>query len=125
MFGQVEIYLIDDYGIFFRAFAMRENYFYQGNPEDRKSPLSAALRHYYMENAPQTILCQGFDTPRGLLYWESEMVTPYSEDEVVEIGEHLFLIDDKGESFMDEYTYELLSRGIIPEDWEIISRERD
>ena len=53
------------------------------------------------------------------------MVTPYSEDEVVEIGEHLFLIDDKGESFMDEYTYELLSRGIIPEDWEIISRERD
>jgi hypothetical protein len=125
MLGQVEIYLIDDDGIFFRAYAQEEFYFYNGDPEDRESPLTMALRHYYMENAPKTLLCRGFRTPGGRLLWESEWVTPYSEEAVVEIGECLFLTDESGERFTDEYTYEMLSRGEVPPEWRMLSRNRD
>lgn len=113
----VEIFCIDEEGILLRAFAQQETYYYIGDPEDDDSPLHAALRHFYSEEAPSTLLVRGYETPRGQLFWESEWATPFDDEGVVEIGERLYLVDDTGERFADDYIYELLSRGDVPEDW--------
>lgn len=76
-----------------------------------------------MENAPKSILCKGYETPVGSLFWESELATPYGEEGIVEVGERLFLTDESGERFMDESIYEMLSRGAVPEDWYEISHD--
>jgi len=114
---RAEIFLLDEEGILIRAYMEESLYFHDGEPDDEESPLMDALGNFYVEHAPATILCEGFETPGGMLLWESEMVSPSGEEGFVEIGERLFLVDDKGERFMDENAYEYLSRGEIPLGW--------
>lgn len=122
MFERAEVYIIDDEGIFLRAFTEEQVFFYDGDPEEIESPLMQALGEYYENHAAQTLLCRGFSTPLGDLFWESELVTPFGDDTDVEVGERLFLMSSDGDRMFDEYTYRMLTNGKIPTGWMKISR---
>ncbi len=119
---QVDVFLVDDEGILLRAYTHEDNYLFRGDPDEDESPLMFALQYYYMEFAPDTILCKGYHTPSGDLFWQNEMASTYGDESLVEIGERLFLIDERGERFNDEYAYELLINEEIPEGWMAIPR---
>ncbi len=114
----VEIFTIDEEGILFRAYVQEEYFLYDGDPEDHESPLSVALGLYYLREAPQTFKYKGFDTPGGMLVWQSELATPFAEDDCVDMGERLFLLDAWGERFTDELAYVQLAEGKIPPEWD-------
>ncbi len=116
---RVEIHSIDEEGILFRATMDEAYYYYEGDPEGFGSPLLVALGRYYIEKAPKTLVCLGFETPGGSLFWKSEMASPLSgeSDDKVEVGERIFLIDEHEERFNDEFAYDQLAKGNIPEEW--------
>ena len=118
----VEVFLVDEEGILLRSHMERDFYYFDGDPEDPDSPLMAALHNYYIFEAPKTILSMGYETPRGILFWESEMASPFGDDEHMEVGERLFLTDETGERFFDELAYDTLSQGKVPVGWELIAR---
>lgn len=118
----VEIYYIDEEGILIRSHQIKEEFYFEGDPEDPASPLIEALKKYYRKEAPHTLMCKGFSTPRGDLFWTSEMASIFGEEDVVEIGERLYLADEAGERIFDEFAYADLSAGAIPLGWELIPR---
>ena len=81
----VEIFLLDEEGILLRAFIKKTFFFYDGDPEEDSSPLVTALKEYYLNDAPPSLLCKGFDTPGGILIWKSELASTYGDDNCVEI----------------------------------------
>lgn len=124
MDAHVEIFWIDEQGILLRSHIEEEDYDFEGEPEDLESPLMAALGVFYHEEAPDTLLAKGFETPTGRLFWESEIATPCGEDDHIEVGERLFLVDDHYERLLDEHAYQWLSRGELPLGWvEILPEE--
>lgn len=120
---RVEIFAVDEEGILLRSYIEEEYYLFEGEIDDPLSPLMAALGTYYLEEAPETMMCLGFDTPHGELIWQTEFATPYGDENYVELGERLFLVDRDDQRIYDELAYETLSVGKIPEGWILISRE--
>lgn len=116
----VEIYYVDKEGILIRASVENELFSFEGELEDLNSPLMLALGKYYYEDAPQCLVCKGFNTPTGTLLWQSELASPASDDTFLDIGERLFLVDIFDERFMDDYTYQILADGRIPSGWSAI-----
>lgn len=114
---KVEIFLVDEEGILIRVHIAEENYDYDGDPEALESPLMLALGKYYRTKAPKTLLSRGFKTPSGSLYWYSEVATPFGDDDHIEVGERLYLMDDYFRRFSDEFAYISLSEGITPLGW--------
>ncbi|MFB3786876.1 MAG: hypothetical protein ACE15F_10965 [bacterium] len=119
---QVEVCYVDEEGILLRSYALKSVFFYEGDPEDSDSPLMQALQRYYRKSAPATLMSLGYETPRGVLTWQSEMASPFGEEDFVEIGERLFLVDEYNNRFLDEFAYEDLAKGQIPVGWELIPR---
>jgi hypothetical protein len=119
---RVEIFLVDEEGILLRAYTEEAQYYYDGDPEEPESPLIEALKKYYKNHAPSTMMALGFETPAGTLIWQSELASPYGDDGFVEIGERLYLENAWGERVQDEYAYEDLAKGEIPVGWISISR---
>ncbi|MGC9330132.1 MAG: hypothetical protein ACP5I1_21025 [Candidatus Hinthialibacter sp.] len=119
---RVEIFLVDEEGILLRSHIEADLFFFNGNVEDPDSPLIIALRNFYIKNAPKTLMSMGFKTPGGVMYWQSEMASPFGDDEHIEIGERLFLTDESGQRFSDELAYDILAGGRIPIGWELIPR---
>jgi hypothetical protein len=122
MDGQVEIFLVDEEGIMLRSHIDGSYFFYDGELEDPESPLMCALQNFYVEEAPQCLMSMGFETPNGMLLWQSELASPFGDDEHVEIGERLFLVDEKDVRIFDELAYDTLAQGKIPVGWELIAR---
>lgn len=122
MSEEVEVFLVDEEGILLRSHIERDFYYFNGDPEDPESPLMIALRNYYIREAPRTLMGMGFETPRGIMLWHSEMASPFGDDEHLEVGERLFLADETGERFFDELAYDTIAQGRIPVGWELISR---
>lgn len=118
----VEVFLVDEEGILLRSHMKPEFFFFDGDLEDPESPLMIALRQYYINDAPKTLMGMGFETPRGIMLWHSELASPFGDDEHLEIGERLFLADETGERFFDELAYDTLSNGRVPVGWELIAR---
>lgn len=118
----VEVFLIDEEGILLRSHVEREFFFFDGDPEDPESPLMIALRQFYIREAPKTLMGMGFETPCGIMLWQSELASPFGDDEHLEVGERLFLTDETGERFSDELAYDTLAQGKIPVGWELIAR---
>jgi len=119
---QVEVCYVDEEGILLRSYSLKSVFFYEGDPEDGHSPLIQALQRYYRKSAPATFMSLGFETPSGVLTWQSEMASPFGEEDFVEIGERLFLVDEFNNRFLDEFAYEDLAKGLIPVGWELIPR---
>ena len=119
---QVEVCYVDEEGILLRSYSLKSVFFYEGDPEDAESPLIQALKRFYRQSAPATLMSLGFETPRGPLTWQSEMASPFGDDDFVEIGERLYLVDENQNRFLDEYAYEDLAKGLIPMGWELIPR---
>ncbi len=122
MDGQVEIFLVDEEGIMLRSHIEDSYFFFDGELEDPESPLMRALQNFYVQDAPKSLMSMGFETPNGLLLWQSELASPFGDDEHVEIGERLFLINECDERIFDELAYDTLAQGKIPVGWELISR---
>ncbi len=119
---RVEIFAADEEGILLRSYTERENYYFEGDEDNPMSPLMAALGVYYQNDAPETLMGLGFDTPRGELSWQTEFATPYGDEDYVELGERLFLTDEEDQRIFDELAYEILAKGNIPDGWELIPR---
>ncbi|MBN2328073.1 MAG: hypothetical protein JXR73_13055 [Candidatus Omnitrophica bacterium] len=119
---RVEVFLVDEEGILLRSHIESDCFFFDGNLEDPESPLMIALREFYIKDAPKTLMSMGFETPAGIMFWQSEMASPFGDDEHIEVGERLFLTDESGQRFFDELAYDILARGRIPVGWELIAR---
>lgn len=125
MYEHADIQLIDDEGILICSYTEESFFLYDGEPEDLESPLMLALTQFYAKNAKPTLLCLGYDTPSGDLFWESEFATPYEGDHKtprIEIGERLYLVTRDGERVYDELAYRALSEGTVPQGWSLIPR---
>ncbi|MDP8242680.1 MAG: hypothetical protein P9L94_01255 [Candidatus Hinthialibacter antarcticus] len=123
MYERAKIHHIDEEGILVRAFTEPSFYHFEGDPEAMDSPLVDALLKYYDEAALETMTCKGFNTTSGVLYWRSELATPLSEDNMVDIGERLFLVDEFDERVFDDLAYDTIANGRVPEGWTLIARE--
>lgn len=123
MYERVEIYHVDEEGILVRSFTEPIFYHYDGDPEDMESPLVDALLKYYDEAALNTMTCKGFNAVTSLLFWRSEYATPYSEDNMVDIGERLYLVDEFDVRVYDDLAYETIANGRIPNGWTLIERD--
>lgn len=123
MYERVEIYHVDEEGILVRSFTEPIFYHYDGDPEDLESPLVEALLKYYDEAALNTMTCKGFNAATSLLFWRSEYATPYSEDNMVDIGERLYLVDEFDVRIYDDLAYETIANGRIPNGWTLIERD--
>ncbi len=119
---QVEIFLVDEEGILLRSHMDNANFFFYGELEDTESPLMLALQDYYEQDAPESLMSKGFETLHGMLLWHSELASPFGDDDHIEIGERLFLVDENDERIFDELAYDTLAQGKIPVGWELISR---
>ena len=119
---RVEIFSVDEEGILLRSYSEEASFFFDGAWDDPDSPLMEALETFYCNKAPATVLCLGFETPLGVLRWESEWATPYGDEGYAEIGERLYLVMEDGDRWFDEWAYDALSRGNIPEGWNVIPR---
>lgn len=120
MTEQVDIFLIDEEGILIRTHVDQWEYWYEGEPEDLESPLMIALGIFYHENAPKTLVCRGYKTPGGKLLWQSESATPYGDDDHIEIGERIYLVDKHYVRFSDDHAYAMLAEGQIPNGWKML-----
>lgn len=120
MYERVEIHSIDEEGILIRAFTEQAFFHYVGELESEDSPLVEALCKYYAEAALETMTCKGFVTMSGAVFWQSELATPYDDENVAEIGERLFLVDEYGERVYDELAYETIAQGRVPSGWSAI-----
>jgi hypothetical protein len=114
---KIEIFLVDEEGILIRVHMAEDLYDFDGDPEELESPLMLALGQYYHAQAPKTLLTKGFKTPSGILYWYSEVATPFGDDDDIEVGERLYLMDEYFQRFADEFAYISLSEGITPLGW--------
>lgn len=123
MYERAQIHHIDEEGILVRAFTEPSFYHFEGEPEGLDSPLVEALLKYYAEAALDTMTGRGFNTVSGVLYWQSEFATPLSDDNMVEIGERLFLVDEFDERVFDELAYETIAKGRVPDGWTLIERD--
>ncbi len=123
MYERAHIHLVDEEGILVRAFTEPSFYHYEGEPEAVGSPLVEALCKYYAEAALITMTCKGFNTVTGILFWRSELATPCAEDDMVDIGERLFLVDEFDERVFDGLAYETIANGRIPDGWTLIERD--
>lgn len=117
MLERAEILTVDEEGILVRSFTSKTLYYFDGEPDAPDSPLMEALMEFYREEAPATLMCAGYETPRGVLRWESEFATPPGNESDAELGERLFLVMEEGERWLDELAYQDLSRGEVPEGW--------
>ncbi len=123
MYERAEIFHIDEEGILLRAYTEETVFLYDGHPEDGASPLFQALQKFYAEQAPKTLMFYGYETPVGDVIWQSELASSFGADDLVEVGERLYLENVWGERVMDEYAYEDLAKGEIPVGWTPISRD--
>ncbi|MBZ0255281.1 hypothetical protein K8I31_04425 [bacterium] len=123
MYERVEIFHVDEEGIMVRSFTEPTFYHYEGHPEDMESPLVKALLKYYDEAALNTMTCKGFNAVTSMLFWRSEYATPYGEDNMAQIGERLYLVDEFDERVYDDLAYETIAKGRIPDGWTLIKRD--
>jgi hypothetical protein len=123
MYERAEIFQVDEEGILVRAFTEPSFYHYEGDPEDMESPLVEALLKYYNEAALNTMTCKGFNAVTSMLFWRSELATPWSEDDMAQIGERLYLVDEFEERVYDDLAYDTIANGRIPDGWTLIERD--